>query len=460
MLARSKTAALNVVVGRSERVTQRTPFDYDHITRHQSRLAFAVKTAVLELSRIKNLHISRGNLALADSSYKEIIELLDAPAPLLETVEIVDANLPVNLFAGVSPVLTGLVLSACSFNMQLPIAANLRTLKLCNAPAESKVPVDQFISALSTMTRLEVLHVIDSLDHHHDDEDDTVRRHDDGVTVQSPPVLRVAKLPELTELSIDTLLTNCIFFLDHIVSPTFTRVSVKYRMDLAGMDDMDDDISVVRGFAEKFGPRVRGPIRSMKLHKNSIKVWRSLHTSSSSRPASPPDLEVSLPVLSTYEPAAECFIRSLDLTHMESLIFDCPFSLDLLKTYFSDLIHLTTVQIAGKYAIVLLSALAVGLPRSRSATGAGPSKLKFLTLETLGIRGWDFEEAPTVFHMLKSCLMGRKRAGTPLSILIMDDCVVDANEDLHVDQLRAAVLRKLVWNGLHIRALSIDSDDE
>ncbi|KAG5647172.1 hypothetical protein DXG03_001127 [Asterophora parasitica] len=417
-------AALNVVFSS----------DGHYATWAQPRLAFIVKAAVLELSHIRNLHLSPRNLA--DVDYKEIIELLDAPAPFLETVEITDANLPVNLFAGDSPRLTGLVLSTCTFDMQLPIVANLRTLKLRHAPADNRIPVDQLISALSTMSRLEALHVIDSLDDHH------------GVTAIHP-AQQVAQLPHLIELSIDCLLSNCISLLNRIVYPTSTRVCAKYQTDLSGKDD---DISVVRSFAKELGSRAPGPIRSVMLDEHGIKVWQSPHA-----PASSPNLEITLPVLSKHEPAAKRFIRSLDLTRLKTLILHCPFSPKFLTTSFGELRHLTTV-IAGDNAFMFLSALAVGLPRKTSSTtdgadaDAGPSdksKLTFLSFKTLQIEGWQFDElrqgGNTVFEVLKSCLRRRNEAGAPLPKLAIQSCL-HGKEHLYVRALRA-VVGEVEWDG-------------
>ncbi|KAG5645143.1 hypothetical protein DXG03_006860 [Asterophora parasitica] len=391
MLARSKMAPLNVIVRDELRYYTRLG---------KSRLAPVVKAAVLELSHIKNLHLSSADL-VGDAGYKEIIELLDAPAPFLETIDITNANLPVNLFAGVSPHLSSLVLSTCAFDVRPPIVANLQTLRLyqCHAPTDGKIPIDHFISALSTMTRLTTLHVIDSLDHR-------------GVTAH-PSAQQVAELPHLTELSIGTLVSNCIFLLDHIVYPSFTRVSVKYQTDVPGTND---NISVVRRLAEKLGSRVPGPIRSVEL----------------------------------------------DVQGIRTLTLDRPFSLKLLKTHFGQLGHLTTIFAGNRATTSVISVLADGLSRKKSATRA--AKPSFRTLETLGIEGWDFEETRhgfenMVFRELKTCLAKRKKVGVPLARLIIDECF-HVDEVLYVEPLRTAV-GDVQWDGeTNYTELEYDDEDD
>ncbi|KAG5643257.1 hypothetical protein DXG03_001267 [Asterophora parasitica] len=424
MLMRSKMASLNVIFGCG-------PYNPPSAS---AAKAAAVKAAVLKLSHIKNLELSPGRIPIAD--YLEIIKLLDAPAPFLQTANLaveptLNVSLPRNLFAGASPYLTVLILSGWGFDVRLPIVANLRTLKLCNVPTDGKIPVDQFISALSTMTRLETLHVIDSLGR------------PQGVIVNSPPPAQQAQLPQLTELSIDATLSTCIFLLDRIVSPSSTRLSAKYTNDLAGVDS---DISVVRSLAEKLRPRVSGPIRSMKLLPDRIKVWGSLHAPSdldSEDP--PPDLEISLPDLqSEFEPSVRCFIHLLTLTHLETVYLGGDFTMWLFETYFGNLSHLTTV-VAGQTAYDIISALAIGLPRMGSAAGAQRANLKFLALKSLTLEQWDFEHMPmedgtagVTAVVLLACLKGRKKIGAPLPKLIIDYCR-HVDEARYVDPLRAVV---------------------
>ncbi|KAG5644400.1 hypothetical protein DXG03_008567 [Asterophora parasitica] len=430
MLARSKTAALNVV--------------FDNNARHYRMknvgglLISVIKTAALELSRIKNLHLSRNCRSIDMAAvHREIIELLDAPAPFLETAEIAHTNL-VNLFAGVSPRLTSLVLSDCSLNsVRFPMVGNLRTLKLlrvCSQASDDNIPVDQFISALCAMNRLEILHVTHSLNNRH---------------IGIPPAQQVAELPHLTEFFMDTLLSNWIFLLDHIVYPTSTRVCATYRgIDSAGKGH---DTWYLYSFAEKLGSRVLGPIRSVELRKDGIKAWRSLYTSEL---AFHSDLEIPLPPLCNFERVVKCFIQSLDLIHLESLNFDCPFSAEFLMTYFGQLSHLATITV-GKQAMTfnVLQALVVGLTTSP----ARPTKLNFLALETLHIEGWDFEERHQA-EILISYLKRRKETGAPLSNLIINQCL-HVDEGLHVDALRA-VVGKVEWDGLSNYTEEEDSEYE
>ncbi|KAG5643256.1 hypothetical protein DXG03_001266 [Asterophora parasitica] len=418
------------------------------IMRSQPRVTSVVKAAVLELSRIKNLQLSRGHMPI--ENYQEIIRLLDAPAPLLKTAKLVvepsqGGSLSVNLFAGISPRLTRLSLSGWRFrHAQLPVATNLRVLKLSNSPTDSKMPVDHLISVLSTMAQLQTLHVIDSLGR------------PQGVTVNPPA--QQAKLPQLTDLAVDSPLSTCIFLFDHIVSPNFIRVSAKYRTDSAGVDS---DISLVRGFAESLGQRVSGPIRWVKLHAHNIKASRSLHSSSSSVDP-PPDLHISLPALLQLEAVARCFVHSLALTRVEIVYLDWDSSAQLLRTYLGDLGHLTTI-IAGKDATVgLVRALAVDLSETRSATDSGSADLKFLALETLRLVQWNFEDMhwprDTVFEMLLTSLTERKKAGFPLAKLIVDACR-HVEEELHVVPLRA-VVGNIEWDGQTIYTSESESEEE
>ncbi|GLB40920.1 hypothetical protein LshimejAT787_0901350 [Lyophyllum shimeji] len=403
----------------------------------------AVRSTLHHLSRVKHLSLAQGQFEGYDGpeEFKSLIRLLDAPAPLLETLDVTfrygrndESSLPVNLFSGNAPRLANLRISRCGLNWRSPIFANLRSLKVIDPPVALRPPADQFLSALSSIPRLEILEFRSDF------------ASTGGAVV---PHVSTAVLPLLTNLTIASPLLNAVLLLNHITYPTTACVAITCAID-GFRQDSDRNLSVVHGLASLLGGRVDGPIRSLAVHEQGIRAWTSPGIEPSVFSADKPQLSLDFSPLHTssdhINDITQNVLRPLPLRHVESLLIQCvPLPETAWLDHFGGLARLKTLHV-GSDPFGFLNAFSTGtsaaLEQSRQAGSP-----KFKALRTLGISDWTFDEfhGPHVpggrrtscFESLVSCLKARRKEGVALSELVVEDCH-------HVDEADISDLEKIV----------------
>ncbi|KAF8066613.1 hypothetical protein FPV67DRAFT_1781145 [Lyophyllum atratum] len=435
MLARSKMAPLTIKAMFGEYRTLRSSAAVREAT---------FKTALSQLSRIRHLSLNQSNGDIR--AFRELARSLDSSALLLETFDIhftsiSDENrLPQGLFSGDSPRLVRLGIAGCGLNWGAPIFANLVSLKVTNIPNASRPPVDQVISALSHMSRLEKLEL------------DSDFASASGELI-SPA--KTANLPRLVHLSVTSLLVSCVSLMEHITYPSGARVTVTCRLSDGSQHVPATSFSLVRQLADTLGRRIEGPIRYLSFDWQKIRAW----TSSGSAPSIPhfetPQLDLTfmphqrVPFVTEIATHA---LPPLSLQYVESLKIDDLF---LSKTawvdHFGSLSQLTYLEV-GPDDSQFLRALSIGTSAALEPCDQA-GDVQFKALKSLTISGWMLDDltpfipgsaAKTVSRSLADCLKARRERGTALSDLFLDGCRHVTEED--VEMLRE-IVPEVEWDG-------------
>ncbi|KAF8066615.1 hypothetical protein FPV67DRAFT_1495705 [Lyophyllum atratum] len=414
MMARSKMSPLTITVM------------CGYYTR---RSTAAVRAALSQLSRIRKLSLYESHGA--PRPFSDFAKFLDSPAPLLETLEIcitsargkasAEYTLPEELFSGVSPRLARLGIRDCGLNWGAPIFANLVSLKVANyLPNTSRPLVNQFFSALSTMSRLEKL----------DFDSDFASASGELI---SPAA--TANLPRLVQLSVRSRLVNCVSLMDHITYPSSAHVTVECHLS----DGSATSFSLVRRLADTLGRRIGGPVRCVSFDSDRIRAW----TSSGINPRLDSEIPQfdfcftlhEMPNFGRPEIATEVF-QLLPLEFVESLtVVDLDLSKTAWVNLFGGLTQLKEVEV-GHYQSGFLGAFSSGTSDPHEPCDQA-SEVQFKALKKLTIRFWTLDETinpggagKTLIQSLFDCLEARREQGTAPGELVLAQCCHVAEEDL------------------------------
>ncbi|KAF8060692.1 hypothetical protein FPV67DRAFT_1673543 [Lyophyllum atratum] len=415
MLARSRTAPLTIVVG--------------------SRSKF-VKPALKQLYRIKKLSLFciQSYYSHDESTYTD---LLASPAPLLESCEITFRmrsnrnELPKNIFSGKAPRLAHLSISQCGLNWRAPIFTNLISLEINSSLEKTVPPADQFISAVSTMARLETL------------------VYNSPLFQTSSEVFMIADLPRLVSVEIRSQLYNCIFILDHIAYPNTTCVTMVCETQWVTKDF--ECLSSIKRLAENLIKRMHGPARSLAVGEQRIRVWTSPGAYSMRPPvASLLDLDIfwhaveeetfSMDVTTAIlQPLLP--LQDLEALTVEGVAFDEAFWVKA----FSDLYVLKDIRVVSDEPVAGFLAALETRPAMQSNLATG-HQLKFQGLRELTVCEWTLDAEynsgdvqKTYIEGLMDFLGARDREGKPLNKLTLEEC-------RHADNGDVTELEKIVQN--------------
>jgi len=406
-----------------------------------------VKSALTQLSRIRGLSLIQVDYDFkGHDTFFEVVELLESPAPLLETFVVhlkarrADANgLPENLFSGHSPQLTHLHITNCALNWGASLFTNLKSLKVYDNVIQTvRPPADQFISALSKMPRLE-----------------TLEFHSEFAWTSGGVIshTRIANLPHLVHLGLRYHVSDCGFLLDHITYPGTTSVHIlcdKYRFH----EERTSRVAF-EGLVESLANRIQNLIRSMAFRDISLQFWTSTVTSPSNTSVAPQlDFQIAqglaIEVFST-------ICERLPLIHLGSLMVHLVHPTEAMwLDSFGDLKHLENIHVVfDSTAFLRVLSMSTTLKRSDPTVG-----FKFRALRDLTVSGWTFDEdlgvpKKTCIGALKYSLKARQKKGMALSKLVVKGCY-------HVQEDDVADLQKIVkqveWDG--DRGYSTEESDE
>lgn len=432
MLARSKTVSLIIGVKFGTNISglprQLVSYSIAPLVRDALKELLPVRVRTLYLSRI------RGDRKI----FRELVSLLDSPAPILEAFDIHfatskdDNKLPENLFAMQSPRLTRLHISSCGLNWQAPIFLNLTSLEVTLIPIALRPSGDQVISALSNMPCLEnlVLHSIFA-----------------PPSVVATTFSTTANLPRLVSFNAECHLLNCVLLFDHITYPNTAHVHV--TCDIAEFDEHTCDFALFQILAGNLGRRTQIPIRCLKVHEQRVE----LHGSSKALgPA-----QLTFGVTPRYSPLRFMakiitnILQSLPpLQEVKSLTVDgvAPDKMAWLK-YFGHLGRVKQLHVASDYNGFLDAfATSTSTAFGQLDYAEGPP---FKALRTLTVDNWTFDQVysrrwpkMSCLERLKDALRTRRKEGVELAKLVIEEC-------RHVQYSDVAALEKLVkaveWDG-------------
>ncbi|KAF8066620.1 hypothetical protein FPV67DRAFT_1198792 [Lyophyllum atratum] len=407
MLQRSKMAPLTVaVVFHLHWNGERT----SHLT---AQAVNAVLSQVLtQMFRVKELTLSQSRY-WSHSTFMELIELLDAPAPLLEKLDVSfgeydDGNrLPDGLLAS-SYQLVHLQLFKCGITWQGLVLSNLKTLQIVYTPNAMHPTMNQLVAALSEMPSLEIL----------------VFR-----SIFAPPDVAhtasqtTATLPCLRFLQVESELRECTVLLDSLTYPKDMRVKVQCRV--LNSDAQSASLrSLISRLAEILIDGIDGGIRALAVDRCRIRCWMS--------PQGVLDIPKILPRISVeldqFSTLADEFLDLLPVDRLSILTVYYTKLREATWLKFATLGQLKTLRVGPGNERAVLKTLSHGIPRFTE----GKSGLEqpvvtnnpvFSALSDLTIMSWTPDSNHTrLFLQLAMCLKLRHDAGLRLHYLKLQDC--------------------------------------
>ncbi|KAF8066005.1 hypothetical protein FPV67DRAFT_122629 [Lyophyllum atratum] len=422
MVQRSKMAPLRVAVA------FRRNSDTGKISQRKAQAVHSVLSQVLtQTSRIKELSISQ-SVHWSHTVFMELIELLDAPAPLLEKFDISfgakdpGGRLPDGLLASPSR-LIHLRLSRCGITWQGLVFSNLKTLRILNIPNAMHPTMNQFLTALSEMPSLEILVFCSSF---------------------APPDIAhtasqtTATLPCLRSLQVDSDFGECAVLLDCLTYPKNIQVQVKCRVFNSDIQSASRP-SLIRRLAAKLIDGIDGQIRSLAVKECRIKCWRSPNVVLDD-PEISPTFSVQLGIFSTL---AEEFLNLLPIDRLSALeVMDTNLS-HATWLNLGRLSQLQTLRVGSQTETAVLDTLSHGIScfAGESAGVEQPVVMNdpmFSALSNLIITYWTFDglstiAGPSLMVKLAECLELRNDAGLRLHYLRVEDCPYIDEEDIDMD---------------------------
>ncbi|KAG5653198.1 hypothetical protein H0H81_001749 [Sphagnurus paluster] len=259
---------------------------------------------------------------------------------------------------------------------------------------------------------------------------------------------KLANLPLLQNLFIESNLFTCLGLLNRIIHPNTTRIEVTSEsITVEGSEVVD--ASSIQKIAVHLGTRLPRHIRGLTVGYGKIIAFTPpfnelVNTNS------PPQLQILVNAQTddiSYENILQSLLQPLPLGHLEELKITYPLSRDTCESFFADLKHLKKITNV-EYSVGFIDVLS---PKTATQPGQNSPSVPFRALRHLCIEEWDFEDVESepsnrstksCIRRLWKCLKARCKEKGKLEQLDIDGCI-HAGE-YEVDTLRKFV-NKLEW---------------
>jgi hypothetical protein len=363
--------------------------------------------ALQHISRIKELH-----LTASQNTIVKLINSIDKPAPLLQSLHLSDSHyylgddtyiMPKRLFVCDGHHLQRLELINCRIPLESPLLCGLVHFKLYKSVNDSTST--QLLETLEKMPLIESLDLSGSL------------------TFPSGDATRVIHLSHLTSLRLHSFDTGCANLLNHISFPASTSLALRCRLTTytsKGYSTVCNTFSSI--WNGKDDSKLLRCLLIRKTSTRSIRLrgWTTNETTGE-HPSGPAQINVELTWFDlNIDNVIIDICHTLTLTSLRTLFV---YDTDLSKaTWLSAIGHLTLlrrVHLDGTSAFGLVSALSIG----KESRAGNDAMERFLPgLHDLWINGRTFVDDVDFLEELRDCLMSRCHWNVEVRELHLLDC--------------------------------------